>query len=334
MTSRNPSRNRGLEGQAGDIFREEASAFDRQILERVENGHVPDLRRTERCEYFYNNVWRDPVYADLFFGEIVRRILDAAEKHLPHSVHRRRLLEIGSGPGHIALELARHGMDVTGIDLSPACIRIAEQTAAGDPFLHERGLLRYECGNIFEFDADVPFDVVIFSGALHHFNDLDTILGTARSLLAANGLIFASEPVREELKDSDAAIILGIRQSLALAGRYFETSPLPVSDEAWRAAIEKVKDEFAYRDARGAKVQSPLDNEARFAEMYPALKRHFTELEMGFDCCFYDRIIGGLRFPNIEEEHHAARWIRGLDHILCRDRAVTPELFHFIGRKT
>lgn len=316
------------------ILHDEASAFDRQILERVENGHVPDLRRTERCEYFYNNVWRDPVYADMFFGDIVRRVLDATATHLVRSSTRWRVLEIGCGPGHIALELARHGMDVTGIDLSPACIRIARETAAADIYSDERGPLRYECGDIMNLEIPTPFDIVVFSGALHHFPDLDAILGRALSLLTENGVIFVSEPVREELKDSDAAIILGFRQSLSIAGHYFEPLAPPSSEKDWQAAIEKVKNEFAYRDATGSKVQSPLDNEASFSEMYPALKRHFVELEMDFDCCFYDRIVGGLRFSSIEEEHRTARWLRDLDRILCRDRAMTPELFHFIGRKS
>jgi 2-polyprenyl-3-methyl-5-hydroxy-6-metoxy-1,4-benzoquinol methylase len=331
----NPSNSAQDNGQNREkILHNEATAFDRQILERVENGHIPDLRRTERCEYFYNNVWRDPVYADMFFGDIVRRIVGAAASHLVRSSTRWRVLEIGCGPGHIALELARHGMDVTGIDLSPACIRIARETAAVDRHSIERGPLRYECGDIMNLEIPSPFDIVVFSGALHHFRDLDAILGRALSLLKENGMIFVSEPVREELKDSDAAIILGFRQSLSLAGHYFAPLAPPSSQKDWQEQIEMVKDEFAYRDATGGKVQSPLDNEATFSEMYPALKRHFVELEMDFDCCFYDRIVGGLRFSSIKEEHRVARWLRDLDHILCRSRSMTPELFHFIGRKS
>ena len=57
----------------------EAAAFDRQILDRVENGHIPDLRYTKKCEYFYNNIWRHPDFVKLDFGEIFS-LLEAAIK--------------------------------------------------------------------------------------------------------------------------------------------------------------------------------------------------------------------------------------------------------------
>lgn len=34
---------------------QEAESFDRQIDERIANGHIPDLRLSEPCDYFYNN---------------------------------------------------------------------------------------------------------------------------------------------------------------------------------------------------------------------------------------------------------------------------------------
>jgi hypothetical protein len=49
---------------------QEAEAFIRQILDRVENGHIPDLRYTQKCEYFYNNVWRHPDFVKLDCEEI------------------------------------------------------------------------------------------------------------------------------------------------------------------------------------------------------------------------------------------------------------------------
>ena len=45
-----------------DGLRLEAEAFDGQIRDRVEHGHVPDLRNAVECDYFYNNIWRRPEY--------------------------------------------------------------------------------------------------------------------------------------------------------------------------------------------------------------------------------------------------------------------------------
>ena len=54
-----------------DRLEKEAIAFDRQIVDRIKNGHIPDLRRCGRCEYFYNNVWRDQEFVKLYYGEVV-----------------------------------------------------------------------------------------------------------------------------------------------------------------------------------------------------------------------------------------------------------------------
>ena len=47
----------------------EAKAFDSQILDRIKNGHIPDLRQSKRNEWFYNNVWRDPEYLKMTVGK-------------------------------------------------------------------------------------------------------------------------------------------------------------------------------------------------------------------------------------------------------------------------
>ena len=48
---------------------QEAEAFNSQIDERIANGHIPDLRLAEPCDYFYNNPWRRPAYVKLDFVE-------------------------------------------------------------------------------------------------------------------------------------------------------------------------------------------------------------------------------------------------------------------------
>ena len=60
----------------------EAEAFDRQNAERVANGHVPDLRRAEPCDWFYNNPWRRPAYAELEFGEQAQVVRDAIRRYV------------------------------------------------------------------------------------------------------------------------------------------------------------------------------------------------------------------------------------------------------------
>ena len=53
----------------------EADAFDSQILERMDHDHIPDIRRSERNEWFYNNIWRDPQYLKMTIQEDLKVFL-------------------------------------------------------------------------------------------------------------------------------------------------------------------------------------------------------------------------------------------------------------------
>ena len=98
-----------------ESLKKEQEAFDHQIVERIKNGHVPDLRFNKKVKYFYNNVWRDPYLVKHTFGITVKlfnQILGNESK----------ILEIGCGPGHMSLELARLGHKVY-LHLHPNLLR-------------------------------------------------------------------------------------------------------------------------------------------------------------------------------------------------------------------
>jgi len=109
-------------------LKDEAKAFDNQLLERIRNGHIPDLRRSGRCEYFYKNIWRDQEFVNLHYGEVVTKVTESIVKYMDHTTKKEiRILEVGCGPGHVSLELSRNGFDVTGIDISKVCIEEAKR---------------------------------------------------------------------------------------------------------------------------------------------------------------------------------------------------------------
>jgi SAM-dependent methyltransferase len=67
-----------------------------------------------------------------------------------------RLLDVGCGPGRHALALARRGLDVTGVDLSPEFVELARGAADGE------GLpARFVVGDVRELAHDSEFDAVI-----------------------------------------------------------------------------------------------------------------------------------------------------------------------------
>jgi SAM-dependent methyltransferase len=67
-----------------------------------------------------------------------------------------RLLDVGCGPGRHALALARRGLDVTGVDLSPEFVELARAAADAE------GLTaRFVLGDVRELAYDSEFDAAI-----------------------------------------------------------------------------------------------------------------------------------------------------------------------------
>jgi 2-polyprenyl-3-methyl-5-hydroxy-6-metoxy-1,4-benzoquinol methylase len=85
---------------------------------------------------------------------------------LVSAVHARdrngRALDVGCGAGVFSVWLAEQGMEVTGLDLFPEAIAMAEKRAA------DQGVdVAFVSGDLFAFAPDSPFDVVFDSGCLH-----------------------------------------------------------------------------------------------------------------------------------------------------------------------
>src|SRR5262249_24940977 len=60
----------------------------------------------------------------------LRRFKDAARAIADRLPRGSRLLEVAPGPGYLAIELAKCGYAVTGVDISRSFVRIAQQNAA------------------------------------------------------------------------------------------------------------------------------------------------------------------------------------------------------------
>jgi 2-polyprenyl-3-methyl-5-hydroxy-6-metoxy-1,4-benzoquinol methylase len=105
-----------------------------------------------------------------------------------------RVLDVGCGAGDNSILLALAGAEVTGVDVSPRSIEVAERRAraSGLPVAP-----RFLCAPV--ETADLPagtFDVVWGDGLLHHvLPELEDVLARLRSLARPGARFVFSEPV-------------------------------------------------------------------------------------------------------------------------------------------
>jgi SAM-dependent methyltransferase len=110
-----------------------------------------------------------------------------------------RVLEVGCGPGHLSLRLARqHGLDVTGLDLDPAMIERAQANAdrAGDG---DGRRPSFQVGDVAALSfADGSFDLVVSTFSMHHWADPAAGLAEIGRVLSPGGqaLIWDFRPGR------------------------------------------------------------------------------------------------------------------------------------------
>ncbi|NJB69204.1 SAM-dependent methyltransferase [Desulfobaculum xiamenense] len=304
---------------------EEARAFDVQMRERLAAGHVPDLRRCGRCEWFDNNPWRDEAFVDLTYGERFRFV---AARLAPAS----RVLEAGCGPGFLSLELSRAGHDVTGVDVSPVAIDAARETAASSPPVPGAGALRYEVADFLDL-ADGGYDAVVFSSSLHHFANQDRVAAHVERLLATNGAVCVMEPCRERLDRAGAAVWLLAESLLSAAGAFWRDVPPCREREELDAALDAYLRRGRWLGERGERVQSPHDMEAGMEDMLSALGARFAQEAFEWEYAFFGNVIGGMRLGDRRREAALARHMALVDACLVELGALPAVGFRWFGRK-
>jgi SAM-dependent methyltransferase len=92
-----------------------------------------------------------------------------------------KILEVGCGPGHVGLELAARGFDITGIE--------ADEESAG---LARRSGLNVVLTDWLGY-KDEAVDAVVFTRSLHHMHSLDAALLHARELLRPGGALLIED---------------------------------------------------------------------------------------------------------------------------------------------
>jgi SAM-dependent methyltransferase len=113
-------------------------------------------------------------------GQNVHGEADFVERHGPKSV-----LDAGCGTGRVARELARRGLEVTGVDLDPRMLDVARRKAPH---------IAWQVGDLATFDLGRTFDSVLLAGNVMIFLVPDTeaaVLNNVARHLIPNGLLIA-----------------------------------------------------------------------------------------------------------------------------------------------
>ncbi len=111
---------------------------------------------------------------------------------LLHECRPVAVLDFGCGTGESSTELAVLGYAVTGIDVSPDLIRLAEERARLDRVAGQATFLTVDGTN-----ATLPgqvFDMILVQAVLHHV-DLPACLETLDRLVKPDGFLLIVEPV-------------------------------------------------------------------------------------------------------------------------------------------
>ena len=305
------------------LLEEEKAAFDKQTEDRIKNGFVPDLRRLVKVKWFYNNAWRDPEFVKIHWLPRINNIICEVKSS------GRRVLEVGCGYGILSLELARNGLDVVGVDVSPKSIEVAIKYRDENPYNETFGSLQYSCADFFQMEFENgQFDSVVFFRSLHHMAEPDRVLEKVSNMLRKGGKLIISEPVRGHYNRESAHFTAVLRAVLPTWVGCREKIDKEWKDSVWKKEVDDILEECVME---GNYEQSPLDNTINNADdIINLTQKKFKVREKTLSDAFIDKLIGGLRG---EHKLEFARFLKFLDEYMVRNNMLPPTSLELVAIK-
>ena len=102
------------------------------------------------------------------------------------NVHR--VLDVGCGLGKVPVYLAKKGLNVIGIDVSPRLIKLAKKKS-----IKNKVNVQFKLTELGNFKVRKKFDAVMFAGVLEHIEDEERLMREAKRLLKKNGKIVITD---------------------------------------------------------------------------------------------------------------------------------------------
>ena len=153
---------------------------------------------------------RIPLAEESFSGKDICRQYDAHAKHYMMPVYRHfariiartrlagcRVLDIGTGSGLLAIELARlpdRDFKITGVDISEEMLQIARENVKQAGFSH-RITLKVASASSIPF-ADGSFDIVVSNASLHHWSNPPAVFSEIKRVSSQGSLCLIRDNMR------------------------------------------------------------------------------------------------------------------------------------------
>ena len=231
-------------------------------------------------------LWDDPVmYARVLAGPYEHLLARAVATGGP-------ALELGCGDGDLSLELARRGIDATGLDLSSVRIQRARHEA------HRAGLESRAHFEVADLNTcELPqgrYTCVVAHDALHHILHVERLLDQVSATLEPGGTLIVSDFIGagwvEKLVAAGVVAVLPTVQPYAakwrLRGRL---RALLASEQDKRQALE-AGGAHALHDA------SPFESITQ-GSIVPAIAARFVSIETFTFCPYWYHVVPKLRLP-------------------------------------
>lgn len=235
----------------------------------------------------------------------------------------QRILEIGCGNGYLALELARDGHIVVGLDKSQEILAVAEHTQLEHPRTHGFGKLDYVCADIGSWSArEGSFDTVILNRTLHHLHDFQSILANMRHLLTPNGLLICQDYAYDRFTDHTASWVYAMQRMLFLSDLSAD-NPATMDDE--ELSLEALK------TAWFEKAEQREHRLNRYEEMAQALHTNFHQQFASWFPYLFVYIGNGILPVSPEKEQALITFLRNMEEHLIKTDAIQAVGFRYVG---
>lgn len=231
--------------------------------------------------------------------EQLAQLVTLAMETLGEPARPPRVLDACGGTGNAAMHLAARGCDVTLVDISPEMIEIYRQGCCSAGFEPKAEVA--EIGAFLQGCRE-PFDLIVFSSALHHLEDPVAVLRLAASCLTPRGaVVTAFDPISQPALLRAMRLPLHWLQRARHSPRLVFTRVIPVLRRLLRGGE-------AYKQQAAIKIDD--QNVGNLAEFHAV--RGFDDRELlrrieavtGLRVARHERFIGNC--PPAE------RWVRRL----------------------